>query len=128
MADTSSSSNTTSSSADANQQQGNNAVQQMQQQQQMSNTNTTTTSPAMDFASILSKIQMLEKEKADMRAQLENANTRLSKLQVYPHSFFFTANQLLLDKKVIFCVSLKKLGIQESGDGANDEFHYYKVA
>lgn len=38
--------------------------------------------PSMDFASILSKIQMLEKEKADMRAQLEMANVRLSKLQV----------------------------------------------
>lgn len=38
--------------------------------------------PAMDFASILSKIQMLEKEKADMRAQLETTNSRLSRLQV----------------------------------------------
>lgn len=37
--------------------------------------------PSMDFASILSKIQMLEKEKADMRAQLEMSNTRLSRLQ-----------------------------------------------
>lgn len=37
--------------------------------------------PQMDFASILSKIQMLEKDKADMRAQLENAQARLSKLQ-----------------------------------------------
>ena len=36
-------------------------------------------------ASILSKIQSLEREKADMRAQLETANVKLTKLQVgYP--------------------------------------------
>lgn len=37
---------------------------------------------SMDFASILSKIQSLEKEKSDMRAQLEMAHVKLSKLQV----------------------------------------------
>ena len=37
--------------------------------------------PPMDFASILAKIQSLEKEKADMRAQLENVSGKLSKLQ-----------------------------------------------
>lgn len=35
----------------------------------------------MDFASILAKIQSLEKEKADMRAQLENVSGKLSRLQ-----------------------------------------------
>lgn len=37
--------------------------------------------PAMDFASVLAKIQALEREKADMRAQLENVSGKLSKLQ-----------------------------------------------
>lgn len=35
----------------------------------------------MDFASVLAKIQALEREKADMRAQLENVTGKLSKLQ-----------------------------------------------
>ena len=35
----------------------------------------------MDFASILAKIQSLEKEKADMRSQLEMVSGKLSKLQ-----------------------------------------------
>ncbi len=35
----------------------------------------------MDLASILAKIQSLEKEKSDMRSQLEVATLRLSKLQ-----------------------------------------------
>jgi hypothetical protein len=43
--------------------------------------------PPMDFASILSKIQMLEKEKSDMRAQLEMATIKLSKLQVCLHYY-----------------------------------------
>lgn len=37
--------------------------------------------PQMDLASVLAKIQSLEKEKADMRAQLEVSNAKLSKLQ-----------------------------------------------
>jgi hypothetical protein len=37
--------------------------------------------PVMDLASILAKIQSLEKEKSDMRSQLEVATSRLSKLQ-----------------------------------------------
>jgi hypothetical protein len=41
----------------------------------------TSGAPAMDFASVLAKIQSLEKEKADMRAQLESAVGKLSKLQ-----------------------------------------------
>ena len=44
-------------------------------------TTTTTSAPTMDFASILAKIQSLEKEKADMRAQLENVSGKLGKLQ-----------------------------------------------
>ncbi len=44
-------------------------------------------SSTMDFASILSKIQSLEKEKSDMRAQLEMAHGKLSKLQVCCPSF-----------------------------------------
>ena len=35
----------------------------------------------MDLASVLAKIQSLEKEKADMRSQLDNVTTKLSKLQ-----------------------------------------------
>ena len=38
-------------------------------------------SSIMDLASVLSKIQSLEKEKADMRAQLDMATSKLSKLQ-----------------------------------------------
>ena len=37
--------------------------------------------PSMDLASVLAKIQSLEKEKADMRAQLDMTTTKLSKLQ-----------------------------------------------
>jgi hypothetical protein len=37
--------------------------------------------PTMDFASILAKIQSLEKEKADMRVHLEMVSGKLSKLQ-----------------------------------------------
>jgi hypothetical protein len=37
--------------------------------------------PAMDFASILAKIQSLEKEKSDMRSQLELVSGKLTKLQ-----------------------------------------------
>ena len=37
--------------------------------------------PTMDLASVLAKIQSLEKEKADMRAQLEMQSSKLSKLQ-----------------------------------------------
>ncbi len=44
-------------------------------------TNTVPSSSIMDLASVLSKIQSLEKEKADMRAQLESTTARLSKLQ-----------------------------------------------
>jgi hypothetical protein len=40
-----------------------------------------TTAPVMDLASILAKIQSLEKEKADMRAQLDVTSSKLSKLQ-----------------------------------------------
>jgi hypothetical protein len=40
-----------------------------------------TTAPMMDLASILAKIQSLEKEKADMRAQLDVTSCKLSKLQ-----------------------------------------------
>jgi hypothetical protein len=48
-------------------------TQQHQQQQQQQ--------PSMDFASILAKIQSLEKEKADMRSHLELVSGKLSKLQ-----------------------------------------------
>ena len=41
----------------------------------------TNSAPTMDFASILAKIQSLEKEKADMRAQLDNVSGKLGKLQ-----------------------------------------------
>lgn len=50
-----------------------NTTPQQQQNQQV---------PSMDFASILAKIQSLEKEKADMRSQLENVSGKLGRLQV----------------------------------------------
>jgi hypothetical protein len=52
--------------------------QQQQQQQQQSQG---TAAPIMDLSSVLAKIQSLEKEKADMRAQLELTTSKLSKLQ-----------------------------------------------
>jgi hypothetical protein len=54
------------------------ALQQHQQQNQGS---AGTAAPIMDLASVLAKIQSLEKEKADMRAQLEATTSKLSKLQ-----------------------------------------------
>ena len=49
----------------------NSSMNQQQQHQQ----------PSMDLASVLAKIQSLEKEKADMRSQLDNVSSKLSKLQ-----------------------------------------------
>ena len=40
-----------------------------------------TAAPVMDLASVLAKIQALEKEKADMRSHLETVTSKLSKLQ-----------------------------------------------
>jgi hypothetical protein len=50
------------------------AMGQQQQQQQQSST-------GIDIASVLAKIQSLEKDKADMRSQLELVTGKLSKLQ-----------------------------------------------
>ena len=75
------------------------AQQQMMQQQQQQNSSPAAAGtaappantpqqqqnqqvPSMDFASILAKIQSLEKEKADMRSQLENVSGKLGRLQV----------------------------------------------
>lgn len=51
------------------------------QQQQQQNQQQSAAASTMDLASVLAKIQSLEKEKADMRAQLEVASSKLSKLQ-----------------------------------------------
>ena len=61
------------------QQQSNNLAQVAQSQILQAAVNSA--APQMDLASVLAKIQSLEKEKADMRAQLEVASARLSKLQ-----------------------------------------------
>lgn len=66
---------------------GNNLAQVAQGQMLQAAMNTSgaapasTNAPIMDLASVLAKIQSLEKEKSDMRAQLETATSRLSKLQ-----------------------------------------------
>jgi vacuolar-type H+-ATPase subunit I/STV1 len=54
-----------------------NTAQQQQQQSQ----HQAPAAGTLDLASVLAKIQSLEKEKADMRAQLESTSARLSKLQ-----------------------------------------------
>ena len=61
-----------------------NGAQNMQQQQQQNmQQNMQQQQPplSMDLASVLAKIQSLEKEKSDMRAQLDSASAKLSKLQ-----------------------------------------------
>ncbi len=59
----------------------NNLAQVAQSQIAQAAINTATQPQTMDLASILAKIQSLEKEKADMRAQLETTTSKLSKLQ-----------------------------------------------
>lgn len=75
---------TASSDLSIAQQQNQNLAQVAQSQIAQAAANTVAASqqpPVMDLASVLAKIQSLEKEKADMRAQLDVTSARLSKLQ-----------------------------------------------